>query len=92
MVFELLWMAAGHQTQPLNGAEGRTHRMDGLSACLLRKLCDLHVIWHVCDTAGERVRLNPRIQSEEISLLTDSILIGFFCPILSGINLPQKDT
>lgn len=41
---------------------------------------------------GEGVGLNPHIQSKEILLLTDSILIGFLCAILSGINLPQKDT
>lgn len=41
---------------------------------------------------GGRGSLNPHIQSKEILLLTDSILIGFHCPILSGINLLLKDT
>lgn len=34
------------------GLEERTHRMDGLSGCLLRKMCDLQVIWQVWDMEG----------------------------------------
>lgn len=39
---------------------------------------------------GEAGSLSIHIKSSQILLLTDSILIGFFCPILSEINLPQK--
>lgn len=51
---------------------------------MICKLSGKSEIWE-----GEGVSLNPHIQSKEIFLLTDSILIGFLCPILSGINLSQ---
>lgn len=55
-------------------------------------MCDLQVIWQVWDMEGEGVSLHSYIQSKDILLLTDSTLIGFRYPILSGINLAQKDT